>query len=355
MKKASIEDITLDFEDANLFKQKNDKILQAKAIKYSILPKLNIILEESLSRIRKIYSIEVFKENSIIHSWPNFREKRENDLQFNYESAFIGLAGSRLPIWEGLSRNDKKPVKIIPYALGFRFNEYGLTTEFLSERYDLALTKISKEKYLDFLRDNSQSIQTLSAISWMTPVISYFDDNEKIVLPFTKLVQRYKKNEYYMLDYINSIGFPLDFNRINLLIDSFVFFYPIYDSLLKIASGRKHVFKELISKITSNNYFNDKEPIDISEKQETNIKQMDIQINFDKTQYIRPGIRWQVFDRDDFRCVACGKSAKDGAILHVDHIIPRLKGGKDVLDNYQTLCHLCNIGKSNKSNRNLRN
>jgi 5-methylcytosine-specific restriction endonuclease McrA len=47
-------------------------------------------------------------------------------------------------------------------------------------------------------------------------------------------------------------------------------------------------------------------------------------------------------------------SAKEGAILHVDHIIPRSKGGKDEMDNYQTLCHKCNIGKSNKSQIDLR-
>ena len=74
----------------------------------------------------------------------------------------------------------------------------------------------------------------------------------------------------------------------------------------------------------------------------------------DETIVLKAGKRWQVFDRDDFKCVACGKSANDGAILHVDHILPRSKGGKNELDNYQTLCHLCNIGKSNKSNKDLR-
>jgi 5-methylcytosine-specific restriction endonuclease McrA len=74
----------------------------------------------------------------------------------------------------------------------------------------------------------------------------------------------------------------------------------------------------------------------------------------DNKNIARAGIRWQVFERDDFKCVACGASAQDGAILHVDHIIPRSKGGEDIMENYQTLCHLCNIGKSNKSNKNLR-
>jgi 5-methylcytosine-specific restriction endonuclease McrA len=77
-------------------------------------------------------------------------------------------------------------------------------------------------------------------------------------------------------------------------------------------------------------------------------------INIDEIKFIRAGMRWQVFERDSFKCVACGKSSHDGAILHVDHIIPRSKGGKDAMSNYQTLCHLCNIGKSNKNNENLR-
>ncbi|MBS1812821.1 MAG: HNH endonuclease [Acidobacteria bacterium] len=70
---------------------------------------------------------------------------------------------------------------------------------------------------------------------------------------------------------------------------------------------------------------------------------------------VMPSIRWQIFQRDNWRCVACGRGSQDDIILHIDHIIPRSKGGKDTLDNYQTLCHLCNLGKSNKDATNLRN
>jgi 5-methylcytosine-specific restriction endonuclease McrA len=69
---------------------------------------------------------------------------------------------------------------------------------------------------------------------------------------------------------------------------------------------------------------------------------------------VMPAIRWQVFQRDNWKCVSCGRNSQNDVILHVDHIIPRSRGGSDSLENYQTLCHLCNIGKSNKDTTDLR-
>jgi len=60
-------------------------------------------------------------------------------------------------------------------------------------------------------------------------------------------------------------------------------------------------------------------------------------------------LRFVVMRRDNFKCKHCGRTpATDPKIiLHVDHIIPHANGGETVLDNLQTLCSVCNIGKSN--------
>ncbi|NTW50400.1 MAG: HNH endonuclease [Chlorobiales bacterium] len=67
-----------------------------------------------------------------------------------------------------------------------------------------------------------------------------------------------------------------------------------------------------------------------------------------------PAIRWQVFQRDRWKCVACGRTSHDNVILHIDHIIPRSRGGSDTIDNYQTLCNTCNLGKGNRDDTDLR-
>lgn len=60
-------------------------------------------------------------------------------------------------------------------------------------------------------------------------------------------------------------------------------------------------------------------------------------------------LRFKVMKRDNFKCCACGASpAKDPSVeLHIDHIIPWSKGGETEINNLQTLCSKCNLGKSN--------
>jgi hypothetical protein len=58
-------------------------------------------------------------------------------------------------------------------------------------------------------------------------------------------------------------------------------------------------------------------------------------------------LRALVLMRDGGRCQLCGAEAREGAKLHVDHVVPWANGGETKLANLQVLCEACNIGKSN--------
>lgn len=56
------------------------------------------------------------------------------------------------------------------------------------------------------------------------------------------------------------------------------------------------------------------------------------------TQLIWPGLWFQILSRDNFTCCGCNRSAREhGVVLHVDHIVPRSKGGTDDPSKLQTL------------------
>lgn len=70
--------------------------------------------------------------------------------------------------------------------------------------------------------------------------------------------------------------------------------------------------------------------------------------DFTKTKSWRE-LRYIALSNSEGMCNLCGASAHDGAILHVDHIIPRSVRPdlQEDLDNLQVLCADCNVGKSN--------
>lgn len=56
-------------------------------------------------------------------------------------------------------------------------------------------------------------------------------------------------------------------------------------------------------------------------------------------------LRFEVFKRDSFKCQYCGNEPPK-VVLHVDHIKPVAKGGKNDLLNLITACVECNQGKT---------
>ncbi len=60
---------------------------------------------------------------------------------------------------------------------------------------------------------------------------------------------------------------------------------------------------------------------------------------------IPPALRWEVWNRDGFKCRQCGSSQ----YLSIDHIIPEIAGGETKRENLQTLCQHCNSSKGSRT------
>ncbi len=67
-------------------------------------------------------------------------------------------------------------------------------------------------------------------------------------------------------------------------------------------------------------------------------------------------LRYRALELMGNTCMLCGASPRTGAVIHVDHILPRSLYPEKAFDinNLQILCEDCNMGKSNKSDTDLR-
>ena len=130
------------------------------------------------------------------------------------------------------------------------------------------------------------------------------------------------------------------------------------DSFSRRFGGWRNALTAFINYIKSDDS-DETENTDNSENNEEVLKSFDseeIQVLKNKkfllkrtTRNINLKLRFKVLLRDNFKCCYCGASpAKDpNIILHVDHILPWSKGGETVIENLQTACSTCNLGKNN--------
>jgi hypothetical protein len=66
--------------------------------------------------------------------------------------------------------------------------------------------------------------------------------------------------------------------------------------------------------------------------------------NIEQGRFFKGRLRQIILERDNYKCVLCGRSASDNIILEIDHIIQWSLGGKTIYDNGRTVCNECNKG-----------
>ena len=70
---------------------------------------------------------------------------------------------------------------------------------------------------------------------------------------------------------------------------------------------------------------------------------------WDGMNWITQQKRLAIYLRDNLHCVYCGKGIEDGAILSLDHLKPRSKGGSHHQTNLITACVDCNTRRGDRT------
>ena len=239
--------------------------------------------------------------------------------------------------------------------------------ELSSERYQALLLINSKFDFDNDLKLNySYSVSLSSKVQFDHFDFSkyFFDLIEENFSNFKSLIHRIKANQGLYHSYLQELeNLPSEMDRSS--IPSKFFPFSIYNS----------IEKHLVDKITLSPITEPKFTCDISYVSPKGRKSYHNQHSlafcdlcsiyqsvihttkqreeFEQSkayqrQAMTPSLRYDIMKRDGFRCVICGRSAKDGVQLHVDHILPVSKGGKTIPSNLRTLCSECNLGKSAK-------
>lgn len=353
-----LKNIVFDKEDKDLFFI-DDLQLKADAIRYSILPKLELVIHYAITQIDKIYNVNVFDDCSIVQS-PHFKVgNRKRDVKKDYREACVSVKGKRTyNKWHGIKKPDGGEPKIAPFSLGLELLEEGLYISLINN--DQLISKESHAKIFQFLSDYDSEISIIQKCARVFENRNHNPSDWLIVNNNSWFKLKLDNNDFAFPMVSDIINYPIEYKVLNKVVDRLTLLFPIFHSYLQIAMDKPVIFSELIALandcLISDEYVR-KSDHGHEEKDSNNF--VNIEFAKEKAELklrVMPGIRWQVFQRDNWRCVACGVKATDDdkVILHVDHITPRSKGGKDEIDNYQTLCDKCNIGKSNTNNTDLR-
>lgn len=237
---------------------------------------------------------------------------------------------------EVVSKTSKKIQKITKLNESYQFKDIKrkklniIEREYSRKSFDRVTGKSIIKYHLD---NNINGIRTdlENAIFNITLLEKYNKDVEKVLQSESINNSKYSTKKFKMVEerVLRSIIYKKENFMITLKIE--VYYRSnggnVYDN-----KKRKYLFNDLVFVYNEWNRGN---------KFEETINQ--------ERKIMNDYIRYNVLKRDNFSCQICGITAKDGAKLQVDHIIPASKGGKTVMSNLQTLCERCNIGKSNNT------
>lgn len=346
-------ELLFDEEDFDLFRVE-DIDLKRKAVAGSIMPKLVDIVRNASAKIKAVYGIDPFFD-SYVSMVPHAKTPHHGAKEFRKDvtHAFASVAP---PLPKG---GIKGGFGLEPVSLGVVMASRIICIEFHAAKRKLGL-KASQEIGQFFAEHELDVLRLVASVEGR--LVLWDSDRKSCDLspyPLGKYLRTFKQKNWHVT--IGSCRFPkskVSVGGRQVLEGLLVILFPVYHALRRLLRGEECDFSAMVHRAIA---FSSKLSEEMSKKRRSAVKAdsiqvdpVDLQDKIEQSVPVMPGLRWQVFQRDDWRCVSCGKTVDEGARLEVDHIIPRSKGGKDELSNFQTLCRECNIGKSNRNQTDLR-
>lgn len=333
--------------EAILFESRDIEIFNIPDVKTKLntlqnyfFPRLQKLLDNAIVIIRDVYEIEPFEKYSTIYRPSHRREAKRNK---DFKEVFVGLSGRREKGKQLIiKREDGVHYSIHPATLCFNVAETrNLSVELLpfnrfDESYFRAIKRYFRKHY-----DELSSLLNAGKLSCES-------QNSSAQL---STVEKMLKDDYLFKITSPTHYFPIKQQEaLADLTRAFVLMFPLLDACYDIAEGISPKFPENIRKLR---VWLNEHPTVVQAQSTLNPIFPLPELN--SYTFVRAGLWYQVLARDNWTCCSCRRRAKEyGIVLHVDHILPRSLGGKDELENLQTLCLKCNIGKSNKDTTDLR-
>jgi len=342
----ALTELSFEPRDAEIFKIPDLKTRLATMQNY-FFPRLDVLTKDTYRLIQEVYAIDPIQKRIGFVYRPSHR--KDAVVNKDYQEVYMGISGSRakavpLPI----KSVQGKPYFYIPTYLLFTIDLTGsLRVEFrpfhdgLDRASKVGLAKalrIHLPKYASFLARHHIAHDS----AWAS-----VDLSDALTIDVIE--------EYGLRFYSPTHYFPLTFERgLKELQKAFIALYPLFDATLCAARGERHELPAMLRRLEEWHEQEHEKAEDEVIAEEEPFDGVDLP-ELASYNFVRAGLWWDILARDKWRCCSCGRTAKeDGIVLHVDHILPRSRGGSDCADNLQALCHKCNIGKSNRDSTNLR-
>lgn len=342
-------------EDLKIFKIPDPRT-RLDTIQNYFFPRLEVLLRQSLELVQEIYGVNAYERMTVLYTPSHRKDARATKEDRPYVR--VGIGGKRnhdRPLT--IKRKDGEAYKLHNARLYYLIEPSGeiLVYLWMVGQIDAELNS----EYLARLRDSLTAyFEILNSIFTLNH-ISHADAKYFLNFPAT-VSEEFAQGliEDSLQFFSPSYYLPVSFERgLFHLQMAFAALYPLLEFSMDCEEGQPDRLPNRLNAYMD--WYRDggagrwyERHMDAPEVDEGT---EEIQLpELDSYRFIRAGLWWDILARDNWTCCSCRRSVKEhGVTLHVDHIVPRSKGGTDDRKNLQTLCLKCNIGKSNRDSTDL--